>query len=53
MEKNSFVGSCNVSMCSWNKNNDCSAPAITVEKRKEHADCDTFLNEDNPWQPEQ
>jgi len=51
MADKGFVGTCNVSMCAWNKNNDCTAPGITVEKRKTHADCDTFLNEQSPWTP--
>jgi len=49
MADKGFVGMCDVELCAWNENNDCKAPAITVEKRKSHADCDTFLNEENPW----
>jgi hypothetical protein len=51
MADKGFVGSCSASTCSWNKNNDCMAPGITVEKRNTHADCDTFSNEQNPWCP--
>lgn len=51
MADKGFIGACDVTMCSWNQNNDCTAPSITVEGRKGHADCDTYLNEKNPWCP--
>ncbi len=52
MADKGFVASCDATMCSWNNNKDCICPAITVQKHKTHADCDTFLNEENPWMPE-
>jgi hypothetical protein len=36
------VGRCDVTVCSFNKRNDCNAPGITVEWHERHADCVTF-----------
>ena len=36
------VGACKVSICRYNTNLECQAPAITVSRGKHSADCMTF-----------
>ncbi|RJQ33501.1 MAG: DUF1540 domain-containing protein [Actinobacteria bacterium] len=43
MAEQGFVKKCSVNSCGWWKNDDCMAPAITVDRGPENGDCDTWL----------